>query len=215
MSKPVDYKDFDDLLDAYLVEVEKPNLEQMNEWIKNYPSFGQELAEFTANWFLIDYYSAPEDLSWESIESQNKKIVNKLFSNYKKVPVSHEKNITSSIASIWLALDMSAQHVANSVDITVTLLTKLNKRSLEYLTIPLQLIERLATKLKLELLSLAHYLNSPAVLSNDASYKSNTAPIVHQKENFFDAVRNDQEMTVSMRRMWLTLEPPGNGQKTE
>jgi hypothetical protein len=53
-----------------------------------------------------------------------------------------------------------------------------------------------------------HYLQGERKRIRDAYYRANRPPSLGEQEDFFEAVRNDTNITEERRQRWLALESP-------
>lgn len=93
---------------------------------------------------------------------------------------------------------------AAACDIPVSILIKLEQRSIEVGTVPLLLLRRLASLLDTQLNTLLGFLSLDPTLSRSASYRSDTPPEVAPKVTFGSVVLTTQ-MDDDQRARWLAL----------
>jgi len=60
MTRPIERPELDDVLDAYVAEVETPSRATLAEWIQRYPYYERELTEFTVAWCEMQSLSPAE-----------------------------------------------------------------------------------------------------------------------------------------------------------
>jgi len=212
MNNPVEPTSWEEVLDAYVAEAEMPNHALMMEWIRRYPQYRQELVDFTvtrsrlANSTPVEH----EGIDEERLILRGMSIVQNLLHERSKneaAPAHTERPIGSFVSEArWL--QWSPDALAARLELSGTLLAKLDRRLIEHLTIPMQLIENLALTLKRDVISILRYLGQDSTLALGARYKATQAPQVPEKMSFFDAVRNDPELSDEQRQHWLALESP-------
>ena len=54
MTHHVERINLEDVLDAYVSEVQTPSHAALVEWIRRYPQFAQELTDFTVAWIRME-----------------------------------------------------------------------------------------------------------------------------------------------------------------
>jgi hypothetical protein len=93
---------------------------------------------------------------------------------------------------------------ARDCDIPLSILSKLEERTIKLETIPLLLIQRLAATLEKPVDVLLGFLELDPTLSSSASYRSDQMPHVGGKIDFATAIRNTP-MDDTQRARWLAL----------
>jgi hypothetical protein len=82
---------------------------------------------------------------------------------------------------------------------------KLSRRFIDFTSIPSELLESLAAAINTTAQSIIVYLKQPAIASG-MRFSAKSKPTLEKQENFFDAVRNAQELDNTLREYWLSLE---------
>jgi len=85
---------------------------------------------------------------------------------------------------------------------------KLDRRLIDFSSVPNQAIEFLARAIQHKFSVVAHYLRGEPTLLQGASYRSEQAPKVTAKEDFYDAVRRDFSLSEERRNHWLAFASP-------
>ncbi|MGN6683569.1 MAG: hypothetical protein ACTHKD_06110 [Devosia sp.] len=93
---------------------------------------------------------------------------------------------------------------ASECDIPLSLLSKLEQRTIRAETIPLVLIQRLSSALGAQMAVLLGYLELDPTLAKSANYRSDETPHMTGKIDFATAVRN-APMDEATRQKWLSL----------
>ena len=210
MANQVEQNALDDVLDAYVAEVQEPSRVRLMEWVRQYPQFEQALTEFTVAWIRNRALSASgdEEVDEEALVLRGMSIVQNLLHQEQNLPSSNAKphGPINGLLEEGRLHSVSPQQLAELVDLSLGLLRKLDRRYILYVTIPLELIEAIATAIRRELLSVARYLKGEPVLPRSARFKAQRAPSVGEQRNFFDEVRADSELSEERRQHWLSLE---------
>ncbi|MER9567023.1 hypothetical protein [Mesorhizobium sp. M0571] len=93
---------------------------------------------------------------------------------------------------------------AAACDIPISILIKLEQRSIDVGTIPLLLVRRLSIFLGTQLNSLLGFLSLDPTLSTSASYRSDKSPEVAPRVSFGSVIRSTK-MDEGQRARWLAL----------
>jgi hypothetical protein len=210
MTKEVEQKTLDDVLDAYVAEVQEPSRAKLTEWVRRYPQFEEALTEFTVGWIRnkVLSVSPEEETDEEALVLRGMSIVQNLL-HQEQNPHSPDGQMQAPISSLLeegRSNNLPPQQLAEFVNLSLGLLAKLERRYFLFVTIPLELIEGVATAIKREVVSVARYLKGEPILPKSASFKSKRAPRVGEQRNFFDEVRADPDLSDERRRHWLRLE---------
>jgi len=202
----------EEVLDNYVMTVEVPNHATLIEWIGRYPQFEQALVEFTAAWSGLELWAASTKGRDAELAQQRQGVtsVQAILAQKRaeRDSANHRSEPLTGLITEAQHLGWPVDRLVEQLELTVALLRKLDRRLIRYVTIPLQLIEGIATILNREAIIVARYLYQPPVLSANTRHRSETRPTVMEPENFFDAVRQDRELDASLRERWLALEHP-------
>jgi hypothetical protein len=210
MNNSVEQWTWEAVLDAYVAAAEAPSHALLTEWIRQFPQYRQELTDFTVAWSRLAHTMPAIDVDFdeENFVLRGMSIVQNLLHQQSETqaPPATSGHPLGSILLEARQLRWPLDAFIARLELSRALLAKLDRRLIEYVTIPMQLIENLARALKRDVLSVSRYLMQPSTLAPDASYRAEQAPAVPAKEDFFDAVRNDSELDEGVRRRWLALE---------
>jgi transcriptional regulator with XRE-family HTH domain len=200
----------DELLQTYFLETKSPQVDLLEKWVNKHPQFEKELRDFTVAWSMIEFFCEGESLehmSDRNILDNETRIAEFLKEAKKILPTrSADKMPISSLIVEAKQNDITIEDLAKRIDLSVPIVAKLDSRLIEYVSIPLEVLEGLAEAILREIILIARYLNQPPKLSQIASYKSHRKPSIPKKENFFDVIRHDDELSNRQRVRWLTLE---------
>lgn len=97
--------------------------------------------------------------------------------------------------------------LADQTGLSVSLLGKLERRVILADSIPREVSERIAVAVRRELPAVLDYSRLAPGFARGAEHRSSQTPVLPRElENFFDAVRNDPELTDEQRAALLALE---------
>lgn len=211
MNNSIEQATWEEVLDAYVDAAEAPSHALMMEWISRFPQYRQELAEFTVAWSQATHQTPlkDEEVDEEGFILRGMSVVQNLLyeQSDKDTSTAFSDHPINTIAAEARRLKLTLESLAGRLEISRTLLVKLDRHYVAYASIPVPLIESVARVLGRDVVSLSRYLMQPPTLAPTASYKAVQAPQVSTQESFFDEVRRDPEMSAEMRERWLALEP--------
>jgi hypothetical protein len=95
--------------------------------------------------------------------------------------------------------------LADAAELSIALITKLDRRLIDFLTIPRQVIQDLARILQRSVESVSQYLQGPPLIPSRAEFKAEQTPRVTQVEDFFEAVRRDKSLSEARRQRLLAM----------
>jgi hypothetical protein len=101
------------------------------------------------------------------------------------------------------ARGLSPQQLRDAVGLGRGVLMKLDRRLIQFGSIPRAAIEQIAAAVQRDFTSVANYLQQGPTLAATASYRSEQAPELSAQEDFATAVRTDPSMTAEQRARWL------------
>ena len=212
MNEPIEQVTLEQALDAYVEDSPEPSLEKLKEWIKRYPQFERELTEFIVAWIQTEHLPSKnrqEDnaISWVSIGMDIAKRAYLQQSVQNPSPLTPHKAPFVSIFSEGEINGHSPEDLARKLNISVTLIHKLERRLLQPESIPLNLTEFLAKEIRRDPVDISSYLVKEAYVPRGLQLKSKRAAKLSPKQNFFDAVRSDNTLSEDQRAFWLSFEP--------
>ena len=201
----------DNILDAYVTEVETPNLEVLKEWIRKYPQYQRELTDFTIAWIQMEELRPinRDKTDHDTLVLRAMSVVQNLYriGEQKSIPSQSAKNPIEKLVAEAETQGFSQDQFAAQLKLSVGLLWKLDRRLIKYSSIPVELIENIAGALRRGLQVVAEYFQRSPTLATNARYKAKQQPQVSEPTNFFDEVRSDTELSNENRAYWLELEP--------
>lgn len=202
----------DDILDAYVTEVETPNLTALKTWIRKYPQYQKELTDFTIAWIQMEELPPinRDKTDHDILVLRAMSVVQNLhgIGEKKSAPSQSAKKLIEKLVAEGEAYGYSQDQFATQLKLSVSLLWKLDRHLIEYSTIPVGLMEKVAKILYRGLQVVAEYFLRQPTLATNARYKAKQQPQVSEPKNFFDEVRSDTDLSNEDRAYWLAFEPP-------
>jgi len=216
MTHPRDESVLDDVLHEYASCPGGPSHSTLTEWVKSYPEFRKELEEFTAAWILQEALppQQPEVVDEETLVLRAMSAVQQVL--YEEQPdhaadcdpaAAEDPSGLDSLMAAGQELGLDARALAESCELSVPLIAKLDRRLIAFASVPRQLSDRLAEVLRTSTAAVKAYLQQPMVLAEGARYRSSTRPALPtEQQDFFDAVRADPTLSADRRKRWLDLQ---------
>ncbi len=103
------------------------------------------------------------------------------------------------------ARGMTNFKLADAAELSIALITKLDRRLIDFLTIPGQVIQDLARALERSVESVSQYLQGPPLIPSRAEFKAEQTPRVTRVEDFYEAVRRDKSLSEARRQRLLAM----------
>jgi hypothetical protein len=200
----------DDVLNAYAISDPGPGYASLAEWIHRYPYYEQELTAFAADWALTRWLSIPasfQQVDGDALVLRGMSIVQQIL-DQQAHPRHDEVIPLKGILQEGAHLGLTSHQLAERAQMSVSLVRKLDRRLIRYVSIPRQAIESLAHAIRREGTAVADYLQGPPILPQGASYHAERAPTLAEPEDFFEAVRRDMTISQELRERWLSLASP-------
>jgi len=110
-----------------------------------------------------------------------------------------------SILSSAKKLGLDAPGLADATGLSVVLVMKLDRRLINFGSIPEKIFGILATALHAATAVVTEYLRQPPVLATVARFRANETPKIPEPQDFFDAVRSDKSISEERRAALLAL----------
>lgn len=212
MTKPSGPELLNEILDAYVAAAQTPDREVLREWIRKYPQYERELTDFTVSWIQMEEFppierDEPDD---DTLLLRAMSILQNLYHNNENGSMFSDKaqSHIQKLVAEGESQGFSQEQFAAKLRLSAGLLWKLDRHLIEYSSIPIELIENVASVLRRGMQIVAEYIQRRPTLAANARYKAKQQPQVSQPTNFFDEVRNDQELSNEDRTYWLEFEPP-------
>ena len=197
----------DDALNTFVAANERPTPENLQEWVKRYPQFQQDLVEFAAVWAEQLLLPRAPDIGSEA----EKILIDRAMSHVLNVAYRQEmqaqkdsandKPVVNLIGEAQRA-KMNAQQFAEACDLDLVLLSKLNNCQFEPESIPRELIRRVGQLLQKPFAVIAAYLSKPPQAVTGKTFLSRSKPGSALRQSFVDAVRTSS-LTDKKKAHWL------------
>lgn len=190
-----------DVLENYAVVTGAENDQRiLHEWMGKYPQYAAALMDFAAARAFVRYapdveLSAEEEMRYQAIGLQNLRLV--LGEN----PASQAT--LQSLTEAAKAKGLNKKGFAAAIGLSVSLVQYLEKRRLDFASIPQAVISKVAQILETGEETISAYLNQPPDYAAQASFKTNTRAEEMPPKNFAEAVSEDQTLTPEEKRHLL------------
>ncbi|MGI8495105.1 MAG: hypothetical protein ACR2L1_07310 [Pyrinomonadaceae bacterium] len=192
-----------DVLEEYALAAPDENDSQKLAQVKSlYPQFAGELDDFAAARALLKYapeaeFSAAEVGHFQALGRRNLQIV--------LSELNAGENALESLTDAAKAKGLNRSKFAAALGLSVSLVQYLEKRRLEFSTIPHNVIAKVAEVLETGEAIIADYLNQAAVSPVNASFKATTRPEELKPKSFAEAVREDQTLSAEEKNNLLEM----------
>ena len=198
----------EDVLDAFVASDVDPN-GALDEWIRRYPQYEQELTEFAVSWSLMrSLPPAPdaEEVDEDTLVLRGMSIVQNLLHNQSIESASESIVPFESLIAEGRVRGLEPRQLAQVAGLGDSLLGKLNRRLIRYASIPQVLIKSLAEAIQSTPAGVAAYLQQSPTFAVAVEHRSEQAPVLIEQEDFFDAVRADPTISREHAEHWLKFE---------
>lgn len=192
-----------DVLEEYALAAPYENDSQKLARVKTlYPQFARELDDFAAARAVVKYapeaeFSAAEKARYRELGRQNlQTVLNE---------ISAEKTALESLIDAAKARGLNRAKFAAAIGLSVSLAQYLEKRRLEFATIPPNIIAKIADVLATGENLIADYLNQSPISAANASFKATERPEQLKPKSFAEAVREDQQLSTEEKRRLLEM----------
>lgn len=185
--------------------LEGNDLGELRRISEKYPQYAEELADFAAA-RAVAKHAPEEDL--EPAEEMRFQALG--LANLQRVLSETQApetavGIIQSLTDLAKSKGLNRTKLAQALGLSVSLVQYLEKRRLDYATIPQSLITKIADVLETAQNQVAAYLNQPPDYAAQSSFKTNTRAEQSQAKNFRDAVSEDQQLSADEKRKLLSL----------
>lgn len=202
-------KSLEDVLNEYLATESEPSYEALERWAKRFPEYKDELSEFTVSWSKAENALEPnvaDVVDEETLVLRAMSIVgDRLHALHPKKQES-KADLTNLMAEAKKN-GLTIKELAKLSELSVPIVSKISRGFLDPLTVPKLVVERLAAALNRTAEGVAFLMQYSSMSAGGVFFKSKEQPeLPKNKENFFDAVRNDRELDEKQKKFWLELE---------
>jgi hypothetical protein len=211
MNKQIGQYSLEEVLDAYVAATIEPSREILAKWVKRFPQYADELAEFTLAWIQTDQFPENGDAR---VNSNTRIQIGVDIARRVYDRRSIEENtqfipLHLPLASLFQAGNMagfSPDQLKDTLNLSMAILRKIENRFFIIETLPANLIQNIAQTLHRNTQEILTYLNQEPMIPSALRLKSHQAPKISRKENFFDALREDDSLTQVQLTYWLSFE---------
>ena len=174
----------------------------LKEWIAVYPAQKEELVTWAVGLSELNYAeTAPPD---PAADARTLEIGMRALSRMK-----YRTETEVAAAPILSLLEaakrqgMDAKQFAERLNLDKPMVTKLNQKLMQVVTIPSTLIQKIAEELKVGVQQVQDYLNRPSTLASGVSYRSETKPEIGSQQPFSEAIRTSLTLSEERKTYWL------------
>lgn len=204
----------EDVLNDYMASTEHPSKEGLVEWIRRYPHYTKELAEFTTNWLVLETAEVSlegADIEEKALIARGMEVVHGILNkNPPTEQETQEKPIVNLIEEAG-ARGLTRTDFASALRLGSQTLTKLNRGLVRVTSIPAELISRIAGVIERSPSTVAAFFQGDPRLPMGAEYRATRRPTVGDQQDFFDAVRGDTTIDDEDKAFWLDIEAGTEG----
>ena len=202
MSEP----NLDEILEEYAAATPAGNdLKVLSEVSDKYPQHADDLTDFAAARAVVKY--APEE---ELSKEEEQRFAEAGLKNMRMVlgalnETRATANALDSLVNAAKEKGLNRKGFAAAIGLSTSLVMYLEKRRLDFASIPKTIVEKVARVLDLGEELISSYLNQPSDLATNTSFKTNTRAENLPPKIFKDAVREDQQLSAEEKRKLLEL----------
>ncbi len=190
-----------DVLEGYAVETPGGNDQNvLRKWLENYPQFASDLMDFAASRAVIKF--APED---ELSAEEEKRYQEFGLNNLRAFLSNTTQTIPESLTDLAKEKGLNKAKFASAVGVSLSLLMYLEKKRLEFSSIPQAIIKKISGVLETGEEIVSSYLNQTPDPAGGASFKTATRPEEVKLKSFPEAVREDQMLSAEEKKKLLDL----------
>lgn len=192
----------EDVLKEYAIATPSGNDEKiLREITEKYPQFRKHLYDFAAMRAVEKH--TPEV---EIPEVEMSKLQAKGLENLRSILNKKNAEEISSLNALAKSFGMKKRKFAEKLGINISILMYLEKRSVDYKSIPQTIIKRISETLKTTEDSVKMYLNQNPTLSGQVSYKSDSRPTEIKQKSFAEIIEEDVNLSPQEKQELLNLD---------
>ena len=193
-----------DVLEEYaLVTGDKNDQQILRQMIEKYPQFAAPLTDFAAARALANYAPEPEISAEDAARYQ--KMGLESLRRVLSESATAKQTALQSLTDAAKAKGLNRPKFASALGLSVSLVQYLEKRRLDFASIPKAVITKIAQVLETGEELVATYLNQSPVATENASFKANDRPEELKPKSFAEAVREDQTLSMEEKRKLLEI----------
>ena len=197
----------DEILEEYAAATPAGNdLKVLREVCDKYPQHSDDLTDFAAARAIVKHapeeeLSADEEQRYAEAGLKNLRMVLGALNE----PDTTADDVLHSLVDAAKVKGLNRRSFAAAVGLSTSLVMYLEKRRLEFSSIPKTIVAAVARVLETGEDLVSSYLNQPPDFAAGASYKTNTRAENLQPKNFKEAVQEDQQLSAEEKRKLLDL----------
>ena len=192
----------EEILEEYAAETPTGNdLKILQTFSEKYPQFADDLADFAAARAVVKH-APEEDLTAEEEERFQESGLNNLRFVLSSLNPS---NSLHSLVETAKQKGLSRAKFAAALGLSTSLVIYLEKRRLDFATIPQKIRTKISQVLEVTEESVVNFLNQTSKYAADMNFKTETRPEAQPPKSFADAVREDQQLSAEEKRKLLEL----------
>lgn len=201
--------EIDRVTEQYADEYRRGRAPRMEEYLRRYPQYAQELLEFG-----VYFHSVELDI--ETLDgppdSDLSPAAQKALARIRTQPAPGQITAIEGLVKQGVAVGYSPKKLAEAVGLTTDLLGKLEARAIAIATVPITLVRRLAETLQVAPEAVATYLGAAHAGQAGAFYYADQPP-TQQQQSFLDAVQASA-LSGELKQEWAKIvqEEAGAGQ---
>ena len=162
----------------------------LEDWIRRFPQFSQELIDFAANRDLRTFSVQPEIDEYEEA-----RFLKRSWEAFERMRGRKPRPAIASLIHLAEQRSLRVTDFAAKLGISMSLLIYLEKRKLDFMTIPKRMIRKIADVLEVSQESVIAFLSQGPGFAPNANYKASAKPMTVPPKSFIEAVKQDQELT--------------------
>ncbi|MCY7348142.1 MAG: hypothetical protein LH614_18270 [Pyrinomonadaceae bacterium] len=171
----------------------------LRQMAEKYPQFAADLQDFAVACAVVKY--APET----EISTEDEARYRQIGKENLRAVLSESSASLESLTDAAKAKGLNRSKFANALGLSVSLVQYLEKRRLDFATIPQNVIAKVAEVLETGENLVANYLSQSPVSAANMSFKATTRPEELKPKSFAEAVREDQQLSNEEKRRLLEL----------
>lgn len=203
---------FDDIVIFLLEENVVPTHEHLVQWIRRYPQFSEELADYFAEW-AVQEEMGDDDVA----ESRSERFTNVGVSHALNILHARKAKVTPApetkamtLAQLCKAAGLSFASLGQRIGLDEELVMKLELCRIVLSGIPRRLVRRLAETLGVSIAEIWHVLSAPPRVTSKGGLQKSRHRAQIKTESFEDAIRASS-LSLETRNEWLRSIDEGTG----
>ncbi len=193
----------EDVLEGYAIETRAGNDQNiLRKWMENHPQFAADLMDFAAARAVIKF-TPEEEFSAQDEKRYQEFGLNNLRSFLGKT--NNSQTVLESLTDLAKEKGLNKAKFASALGVSLSLLMYLEKKRLEFSSIPQAVIKKISDVLETGEELVSAYLKQLPDLAGEASFKTATRPEEIKLKSFPEAVHEDQILSVEEKKKLLEL----------